>query len=197
MGTETNQFFKEFGEPISIGTTAVGGILGAIGNVREGKALKAQATFQAAVLRNNKLLTDIKAKQVLEEGAIARQQRQLQVGQIIGEQRASFAGRGVAVDAGDGGLGPAGTFDLLLDAVRIGKLDEIAITTNADREALALKMQGANFETQAQLAEAKGRAAQEAGLFGAAGTLLAAAGKVASKWSVFSKRNEPLALRTS
>jgi len=37
MGTETNQFFKEFGEPISIGTTAVGGILGAIGNVREGK----------------------------------------------------------------------------------------------------------------------------------------------------------------
>ena len=190
MGTETNQFFKEFGEPIAIGTTALGGVLGAVGQRREGRALKEQATFQAAVLRNNKLLTDIKAKEVLEEGAIAQQQRQLQVGQIIGEQRASFAGRGVVVDEG-------GAFDLLLDAVRIGKLDEIAIQTNADREALALKMQGANFEIQARLVEAKGEAAKEAGWFGAAGTLLSAAGKVASKWSVFSKRNEPLALRTS
>mgnify|MGYP000217623165 CR=1 FL=1 len=190
MGTETNQFFKEFGEPISIGATALGGILGAVGQRREGKALKAQATFQAAVLRNNKFLTDIKAKEVLEEGAIAQQQRQLQVGQIIGAQRASFAGRGVVVDEGT-------AFDLLLDAVRIGKLDEIAIQTNADREALALKMQGANFEIQARLAEAKGKAAKEAGLFGAAGTLLATAGKVASKWAIFNKRNEPLALRTS
>jgi len=183
MGTETTQLF-------SIGTTVLGGGLGAIGSVLEGRAAKKQATFQAAVLRNNKLLTDIKAKEVLEEGAIAQQQRQIQVGQIIGEQRASFAGRGVVVDEG-------GAFDLLLDAVRIGKLDEIAIQTNADREALALKMQGANFETQARQAEAAGKAAQTAGLFGAAGTLLAAAGKVASKWSVFSKRNEPLALRTS
>ncbi len=190
MGQETNQFFKEFGEPIAIGATALGGILGSVGQVREGKALQKQATFQAAVLKNNKLLTEIKAKDVLEEGAIAQQQRQLQVGQIIGEQRASFAGRGVTVDEDT-------AFDLLLDAVRIGKLDEIAIQTNAEREALALKMQGANFETQARLAEAKGEAAEEAGLFGAAGTLLFAAGKVASKWAVFSKRNEPLALRTS
>ena len=190
MGQETNQFFKEFGEPISIATTAIGGVVGAIGSVREGKALERQATFQAAVLRNNKLLTDIKTKEVLEEGAIAQQQRQLQVGQIIGEQRASFAGRGVTVDEDT-------AFDLLLDAVRIGKLDEIAIQTNADREALALKMQGASFETQARLAEAKGAAAKEAGLFGAAGTLLSTAGKVASKWAVFSKRNEPLALRTT
>lgn len=189
MGQETNQFFKEFGEPIAIGTTALGGILGAVGQRREGKALKAQATFQAAVLRNNKLLTDIKAKEVLEEGAIAQQQRQLQVGQIIGEQRASFAGRGVVVDEDT-------AFDLLLDAVRIGKLDEIAIQTNADREALALKMQGANFETQARQAEAAGKAAATAGLFGAAGTLLTTAGKVASKWAIFSKRNEPLATRT-
>lgn len=183
MGTETTQLF-------SIGTTVLGGGLGAIGSVLEGRAAKKQATFQAAVLRNNKLLTDIKAKQVLEEGATLRQQRQLQVGQIVGEQRASFAGRGVVVDEDT-------AFDLLLDAVRIGKLDEIAITTNADREALALKMQGANFETQARQAEAAGKAAQTAGLFGAAGTLLKTAGNVATKWSVFNKRNDPLALRTT
>ena len=182
MGTETAQLF-------SIGTTVLGGGLGAIGNVLEGIAAKKQSTFQAAVLRNNKLLTDIKAKEVLEEGAIAQQQRQLQVGQIIGEQRASFAGRGLVVDEDT-------PFDLLLDAVRIGKLDEIAIQTNADREALALKLQGANFETQARQAEAAGKAAQTAGLFGAAGTLLKVAGSVATKWSVFNKRNEPLALRT-
>ena len=188
MGQETNQFFKEFGEPISIGTTAIGGLLGAIGQKREGEALKAQATFQAAVLRNNKLISDRAAEEAIEEGKIAAQERQTQVGQIIGQQRASFAGRGVVVDEG-------GAFDLLLDAVRIGKLDEIAIQTNAEREALALKMQGANFESQARLAELKGKAAKEAGLFGAAGTLLATAGKVASKWAVFSKRNEPLATR--
>ena len=188
MGTETNQFFKEFGEPIAIGTTALGGILGAVGNVREGRALKEQVTFQAAVLRNNKAIALLGAKQAIEEGKLAAQQRQIQVGQIIGQQRASFAGRGVVVDQDT-------AFDLLLDAVRIGKLDEIAIQTNAEREALALKMQGASFETQARLAEAKGKAAAEAGIFGAAGTILKTAGSVAEKWGVFSKRNEPLALR--
>ena len=181
MGQDISGFIKDFGEPIGIGATALGGVLGAVGQVKTGKALQEQATFEAAVLKNNKLIADIASKQALEEGELAVQERQVQVGQLIGQQRASLAGRGVVVDQ-DSAL------DILIDAVRIGKLDEVAIQTNAEREALALKMQGANFETQAQLAIKKGKAAREAGIFGATGTLLQTVGKVATKWAVFARR---------
>ncbi len=188
MGQEIGGFIKDFGEPISIGTTALGGVLGAVGKVKTGNALEDKSVFEAAVLRNNKLIADTASKQALREGEELRQDRQVQTAQLIGQQRASFAGRGVVVDD------PGGSLDLLIDAVRIGKLDEVAIQTNAEREALALKMQGASFGIRADQALRAGDAAREAGLFGAAGTLLKTAGKVATKWAVFGRRNEGTAL---
>jgi hypothetical protein len=173
-------FFKEFGEPISIGATALGGIFGAAGAAKQGKAAKEAAIFQANVLRNNALISRKAAKETLEAGKAATQEKQVEVAQLIGEQKATLAARGIVVDEDTAS-------DLILDAVRIGAIEEFTITTNAERQALALTMQGANFETQAALAERKGRAAETAGVIGAAGTLLATAGKVATKWAVFSK----------
>jgi hypothetical protein len=168
---------------IAVGGTALGGGIQALGQFLGGISAKNQAAFQAAVLRNNKLLADQAAEQALDKGRVQAQAKQVETAGVIGAQAATFAGRGIVVNQDS-------VLEMALDASRIGKLDEIQIINNAKLEAQALKLQGANFAMQAKAAKAAGRDALLAGILGAGGTLIGTAGTVASKWMVFKKQAE-------
>lgn len=175
------EFQKKNKKEIAVTQIGLGGLAKGVGQFAGGVAAKEQASFEAAVLRNNKAIVDRAADETVEEGRQKAQVKQLEIGQLIGKQRAALAGRNVVVDQDT-------AVELLLDAVRIGRLDEAAIRTNADRDALALRMQGASFETQAQLAERKGADAQRAGIALGLGTLGTTAKSVASKWKALAKK---------
>lgn len=171
-------------------TTFLGGTAGGIGSVLEGRAARRQGAYQAAVLRNNARISNLKADRTLEAGKIAAQKKQLEGAGLIGEQRASFAGRGVDV-------GGASQQALAADVERATQLDVETLLRNAELEALALRLKGANFEVKAAEAEKAGRDAQIAGAIEGAGTFLTTAGKVSGKWDAFKKAKEEPVLQTT
>jgi len=163
---------------LNLGSTALGGGMQVGGAITEAFGAKQQGAFQAAVLKNNALLANEAAKAALEAGRVAVQEKQIETAQTIGSQRTALAGRGIVVGQD--------TADIIAaDVARIGKMDQQTIQRNAERQALAYRLQGWNFSTEAKYAKMQGQAGFMSGLFGSFGTLLSTAGKVAAKWKSF------------
>ncbi len=152
------------------------------GFVSQGQA----ANFQASVQRRNVIIAERKAVDAEQRGQTAKAKKALQTRQLIGRQRVAQAGQGQRVDFGS-------ALELVQDTAQIGKLDELQIKANAEREALGFRTQGLNFESSAALADLRAESAileGEAGVraagFGVAKTLISDVGKVA-----FPKKPKP------
>lgn len=166
---------------ISIATSVIGGGITAVGQIQQGQAAKQQAAYQAAVARNNAIIAQRQADDARARGEAEARKQALRTRQLIGRQRATLAANGVLVDQ-DSAL------DITSDTAALGKLDELTIRSNAEREALGFQAQQANFLSDAGLADATGRASVDAARSAAFGTLLTTAGSVSDKWFRF--RNE-------
>jgi hypothetical protein len=188
MGQDVSGFLDNNAAEISVGTDIFSGLLGAFGGISGGRAAKERAAFQASILRQNATLANITADQTIEQGRAVAQERGLATAQTVGQQRASYAGRGVEVDTGS-------ALDARLEAVRLGKMDEQEILKQAEREALGFRRRAYNFELEAQGAERSGRQAQQAGYLDASASLLTSSGRLANKWQILSERDKrkPLA----
>lgn len=165
---------------IAIGATVIGTGVSAFGAIQQGQAAKDQANYQAQVAENNAILAQRAAD---DERAIGREEERRQriiTEQQIGEARAMFAGQGVLVDEGT-------ALDLTSDIAEIGELDALTIRSNAERRAMALEAEGANFQGEASLARARGRNLETASFINFGSTLLTGGGRVADKWYVYDK----------
>lgn len=160
---------------ISLASTLIGTVASAYGQMQQGKADAAQANYQAAVGRNNAILAQRAAEDARARGDEAARRQAVQTKQLAGRQRAVLAANGVLVDQGS-------ALDLTSDTAEIGKLDELTIRSNAEREALGYEAQGMNFTAGAELNSMRAGNATSSGLGDAFGTLLTGAGSVASKW---------------
>src|SRR3546814_4675107 len=85
---------------IALGATVLGTVVGAVGKIQEGQALKEQAAYQSAVARNNQILAERSAQDALDRGKIEEQRQRQATRQLQGRQRAVLAANGVVVDAG-------------------------------------------------------------------------------------------------
>jgi hypothetical protein len=158
-----------------MGMSLLGGITKATGQQAAGEAGGARYQYQAAVYRNNKLIADQAAKDSIQSGKEKAQVSQLKTAQIIGQQRAELAAKGIQVDTDT-------SVEAMVDAARIGNMDQETIQRNAERQALALKLQGIGYEMQAQMAERAAKDTKKAGDNSFFSTLLGTAGNVATKW---------------
>ncbi len=149
-------------------------VLGAVGSIQEGQAANQQANFQANIAKNNADLASRKADEAREFGKVSERKNQIAVLQLLGQQRAAAAANGVDVNVGSAA-------DLQADTVAFGRLDDLTIRNNAEREALGFEAQGTNFLLEEQAFKASGQAAVTAGFIGAASSLTKS-GTVASKW---------------
>ena len=162
----------------SIALSVVGGAAQAAGMMQQGQQAKAQASYQAAVLRNNQILADRAAADALKRGEEAEAQHSLRVRATIGQQRAALASHGVLVDQGS-------ALDITSDTAAQGAYDALVIRNNAAREALGYTAKGIDFGAQAGLQDAAGANAMRGAYFGAGTTLLTTAGTVADKWYTY------------
>lgn len=165
---------------ISIAGTVLGAAFTAYGQIQQGKAAAAQAEYQAAVGRNNAILAQRAADDARLRGEEAARRKAVDNRQLIGRQRAVLAANGVLVDQGS-------ALDITSDTAEIGKLDELTIRSNAEREALGYEAQGMNFNASSQLNQMRADNALSSGYGAAFGTVLTGAGSVASKWYQFKK----------
>jgi hypothetical protein len=166
-----------------IGTTLLGTVLGAVGEREQGQQEAEAARYQASIYRYNAGLARKAAADRLYRGRREVQARQYQREQEAGETTATYAARGVKVNQ-DVALAA------VLETIRLSKLDEITLADNAKREALAIRQQGQNYESYANLTEAQGANAAKAGNIRALGTLIGGAGAVASKWMIYNNNRD-------
>ncbi len=112
-------------------------------------AIERQSQFQAQQDRFNADLIDFQREDLLDRVGDDIEQRQKQVKQILGSQKAVLAARGIDVDSE---FAEQAAFEERQIAVE----DVSAIKNNAWRQALGLKLQSQNLRTQAKFTQAAG-----------------------------------------
>lgn len=134
-----------------------------VGAVQQSSAQKSQVKYQAAVARNNQIITARQAEDARERGKKEELSFRRQLSQMKGKQRSIFAGSGVVVDEGS-------ALDTLTETAELGEIDALTIRNNAEREAYGHEVRGMNFQNEAQAADAT--AGNISPFFSGASTLL-------------------------
>jgi len=152
--------------------------MSAYGAYQGSKAAKGEAKYNEAVAKNNKIISDRNAADITKQGTDEANRYRSKVRRLQAEQTVGLAGQGVDVTEGS-------SIDLLADTAELGEFDAQMIESNAGRAAYNAKVQGMNFQSQANLYKAKASAQNPA--FAAGTTLLSGAGQVADRWNSTAK----------
>jgi hypothetical protein len=137
---------------------AAGTAISAAGQVKAGNAARRLGDFNAAV-------AEVQSRDALLRGAEEEGKFRQQVEQLIGTQRAGFAGQMVEVGTGSAA-------DVQADAAYLGELDALTIRSNALRESWGYKVEAENARLGGQNAQAASRWNAGATILGTAGSLL-------------------------
>lgn len=157
----------------SQGLMIAGTVAGAYGAYNQSKASKASLEYQASVARNNAEYSESQARDAIRRGQVAENDVRRRTAQLQGSQRARLAANGID-------LGEGSALNILLDTDYFGELDALNVRDNSNREAAALRTQGSNQISNANLLDA--RADMESPIGAALPTLLTGAGAVANSW---------------
>lgn len=166
---------------ISLGATAVGTAASMYGTAQQSKAQAGQYKYQAAVDRNNQIISGRQADDAIKRGESAEEQHRMKVQGIKADQRVGFASRGID-------LGSDVVIDTLSDTAMLGELDALTIRSNAAREAYGYKVQGMNYGDSSanNLLSAKNTTA--AGKTAMASSLLSGAATVAGNYAGYADK---------
>lgn len=156
---------------LTIGST----VMGAAGQIQQGQAAKKAGEYNAKVAEMNATLSERRARDALERGAVEEQRKRQEVAQLKGRQIASMAANGVDVGYGS-------PLDSIVDTAVLGEMDALTIRSNAYRENYDFKVDAANGRASASMARAEGKNAASAGYLGAAGTVLTGGSKAYSSY---------------
>lgn len=162
----------------SMGSTLLGGLLGAKGAYDSASANKDSLAIQALMSRQNAQIAEQQAQLAIQNGQVAEGNTRLRTAQIFGTQRASMAANGV--DLGEGSPN-----DVLTTTAFMGERDARTVADNALRQAWGYRVQGVNATNNANLLDNASDAVSPG--LAAGGSLLATAGSVASTWYGMSK----------
>lgn len=146
-------------------------LLSGVGQIQQGNAQAAASRYQANVAEMNATLEDRKARDALERGKIAEQEKRRDTARLLGQQQAAYAANGVDLTMGS-------PLDTIAGSASLGEVDALTIRSNAAREAYDYDMQGANKRAEANLARAQASSAKTGSLLGAGSTLLGGAASV-------------------
>lgn len=165
---------------LSLGATALGAVTSAMGSIQQGKAQAAQYKYQAAVDRNNKIISDRQYQDAIKRGEAAEEDVRRKTAQIISKQRTGFASNNID-------LGSDVVFDTLSDSSMFGELDALTVRSNAAREAYGYQVQGMNYQASANNSLMAAKNAKSAAKTSAFSSVLSGASTLASNYADFSK----------
>ena len=160
---------------MSIGASAGGGLLSAVGSIFGGKSQKKMYDYQSAVARLNADIDRQNAEWELTKGGIEGQQFGLRAGQQFAQIRTAQGASNLDVNSGSA-VAVQGS------QRKLNYMDEATIASNAAKTAYDYTAKAAADESQAKLYSAAGENARTAGYIGAASSIIGTAGSVSSKW---------------
>lgn len=145
--------------PAGMGLMAAGTTFSAVSSYYQGKWAKQLAEYNAKVAR-------MQGQIALERGVEAEKRQRMVGSQVMGTQRAAYAGQNVLLDDGTA-MEAAG------QSAYFGEIDALTVRNNAALEAWGYKQSALNSSIQGQMAYAQG-------ISNAIGTILGGAGQMAS-----------------
>lgn len=159
---------------IALGSLALGAfstVQQVRGQRKAGKLANEAAQEEAALIDYNATIADQQAADALERGQERKQAVRSATRQVIGTQRAGFAGQGVDVSSGSAA-------DVQADAAFLGELDALTEETNAAREAWGIKVQATDLRNRADVTRRTGVNQQKAANAASWGTAIGGAANV-------------------
>jgi len=166
---------------VSLGATAIGGGVGALGSLMGGQAQKNAYGYQAAVAQMNAKIANANAEHAVQVGEKEAQISGMQTRAQIGETKAIQSGTNLDVNKGS-------AVDVRASEADIGKDNEMTIRSNAAWTAYGYKVEAAKDTAQANLDMMAGENSQKSGLLGAFTSLLGGAGSVSGKWLEYQRQ---------
>lgn len=160
----------------SLGWSAASTGLNAVGDVLSGIGASQQGSYQAAVARNNAIISGQNADADLLAGQLAESQSKLRTGLLAGEQRAAQGANGIDVNVGS-------PTDVINSTRTIGAMDAALIHYNASRAAFGEQQTAANFTAQSELDKKASSNALLAGLFKGGLSVLSGASSLGAKYA--------------
>ena len=153
----------------TVGTVGslVGAGIAATGQYKQGQ-------YNAKVAKNNQVIQSQMASDAIRRGQMKQDEQRRKVAGQKGMARAAMGANGVDLSSST----PMG---LIEDIAQYGEYDAQLIMSNAEREAYGFQIGAMNQGAQADLAKSSGN-------YGAASTLLASSGRVASDWAQFNRK---------
>jgi len=160
---------------IGIGSSAAGGIVGAIGALDQGKAAEKMFNFQAGValvnkqiaLQNRDYAYQVGEDKALQRGMVARQQ--------TADIKVAQSGSNLNVNTGSAA-------DVRESSADVARMDLATIRGNAARTAYGYTVESVQQDAQSKLYTMAGSNARRAGYINAITSLLSGASSVSSKW---------------
>jgi hypothetical protein len=160
---------------VSMGTTAAGGVLGAIGNVFKGDSTSAMYQYKAGIAMLNKTINTQNAAWAREAGDTQAEISGLKAGQNIASTKVSQAAGGADVNTGT----PS---QIRTDQGAAAEFDQNVIRWNAAKQEYGYKAKATMDQAEANLDIASADNAKTAGYLDALGSIIGSASSVASKW---------------
>lgn len=161
---------------LSIGSTVLGAVTGAIGAGQSASAQSANAQYQAQVAENNRIIAEQNAGAAIQTGAAKTITAGLAERTRFGRVRAAQAANNIDVNSGS-------AVDVQAAQRELGRLDELTVAHDADLQAYGYRAQASNFGAEAQLDRARAQQARSAGGLGIASSLIGGAGALANRFS--------------
>lgn len=159
--------------PLAIGMQSAGAIMGAGGAYAKSAADRNAYNMQAEIMDNNAAIAGVKRGDAFRRGEQTAFAAGLKARQVKGQQIATMAANGVALDEGS-------PLNILTDTDFMTATDANVIALNAAKEAWGYDVEAQNARSNASLL--RNRASMESPGRAAATSLLTSAGSVASKW---------------
>lgn len=160
---------------VGMGATAAGGLVNAYGTKESADSAAAQATYQAGVAALRQQVDTQNANYALNVGEGQAQQAGMKGREIIGQEKAGAAARGLDVNSGSAAATRGSEEE-------ITQQNEAVIRADAMKKAYNFQVQGVE-DTATQQLDLMGASKDiTAGDIGFTGSLLGTAGSVASQW---------------
>ncbi len=159
----------------SMGSSILGGIMGAGSSMAAGQAQSQMGFFQAAVAQRNAEIARQNADYASVQGEQAAMQYGMKARQQLGEIRAQQGVSGLDVNAGS-------ARDVQTSQQIVSRMDIAQIRQNAAKAAYDYRVQASGFDTEAMMDVAGAQNALVAGKTNALASIVSGAGSVADKW---------------
>lgn len=159
-----------------------GGLISGAGQIASANAQSKAAKYNAEVQRQNAMLAERQARNVLDAGMREEQKQKAMTAQLMAKQQAAQAANGVDVSFGT-------PLDLMVDTAKQGAIDALTIRTNAYRNYDDVRNQAVASRNQAALYDMEAKNSRTAGILGAFGTMASSFGSAYSNYVKMNRKN--------